>query len=84
MKILHTADWHLGQRLKNLLRDQEHQAFFEWLFDTINTEDIELLIVSGDIFVVIMELLKQHYKSNYLVDHRKQYYKQIRYKYRSG
>ena len=53
MKILHTADWHLGQRLKNLLRDQEHQAFFEWLFDTINTESIELLIVSGDIFDIM-------------------------------
>jgi exonuclease SbcD len=50
MKILHTADWHLGQRLKNLLRDEEHQAFFEWLFQTINDEGVELLIVAGDIF----------------------------------
>lgn len=53
MKILHTADWHLGQRLKNLLRDEEHQAFFEWLFQTINDEGVELLIVAGDIFDIM-------------------------------
>ena len=50
MKILHTSDWHLGQNFKGRTRESEHKAFLEWLLETITKENIDLLIVAGDIF----------------------------------
>ena len=50
MKILHTADWHLGARLVERDRLPEHAAFLDWLIDTLRTERIDALLVSGDIF----------------------------------
>lgn len=50
MRIIHTADWHLGKRLyeQDLLHDQ--RLFLEWLLAYIRSEAIELLLVSGDVF----------------------------------
>jgi len=50
MRILHTADWHLGKRLEQSERTDEHQAFLNWLIQTLQTEKIDVLIVAGDIF----------------------------------
>ncbi|MCP2043796.1 exonuclease SbcCD subunit D C-terminal domain-containing protein [Pontibacter sp. HSC-36F09] len=50
MRILHTSDWHLGQRLVNLERTEEHQHFLDWLLQTIETEKIEVLLMAGDVF----------------------------------
>lgn len=50
MKILHTADWHLGQRFLFNDREEEHQLALDWLLDTIHKEAVEVLIVAGDIF----------------------------------
>ena len=50
MKILHTADWHLGQLFHEYDRTFEHQAFLNWLLETIKAEEIEVLLVSGDVF----------------------------------
>ena len=50
MKILHTADWHIGQRLHERQRTDEHKDFLEWLLNTIQEHQVELLLVSGDIF----------------------------------
>lgn len=50
IKILHTSDWHIGRSLYNRKRYSEHQAFLDWLLATILKEEIELLIVAGDIF----------------------------------
>ena len=50
MRILHTADWHIGQRLYERPRLDEHRKFLEWLLKTIKCEKVELLLVSGDIF----------------------------------
>lgn len=50
MRILHTADWHLGKRLEQSERTDEHQAFLNWLIITLQTEKIDVLIVAGDIF----------------------------------
>ena len=50
MKILHTADWHIGKALhKHELRD-ELVLFFDWLLELIEKENVDLLLVSGDIF----------------------------------
>ncbi len=51
MKILHTSDWHLGRMLYSKKeRHHEHQAFLEWLLNTIKEQQIDLLIIAGDIF----------------------------------
>lgn len=50
MRILHTADWHLGKRLEQSERTDEHQAFLNWLIQTLQAENIDVLIVAGDIF----------------------------------
>ena len=50
MKILHTADWHIGQRLHERQRTDEHEKFLDWLLKTIQEHKVELLLVSGDIF----------------------------------
>lgn len=50
MKILHTADWHLGQKFIHFDREQEHTLALNWLIDLIKKEKVELLIVAGDIF----------------------------------
>ena len=50
MKIIHTADWHIGQRLHERSRLDEHQQFLDWLLKTIQKYNVELLLVSGDIF----------------------------------
>jgi len=52
MKILHTSDWHIGQIFKGESREEEHKKFFEWLRNVIEKENIDILIVAGDIFDV--------------------------------
>ena len=50
MKILHTADWHIGQKLHERSRLDEHEQFLDWLLETIQEREVDLLLVSGDIF----------------------------------
>ncbi|MFY8021121.1 MAG: exonuclease SbcCD subunit D C-terminal domain-containing protein [Bacteroidia bacterium] len=50
MKILHTADWHLGKRLEQYERTTEHQLFLDWLLNFIQAHSIDVLLVAGDIF----------------------------------
>ena len=50
MKIIHTADWHIGQRLHERSRLDEHKQFLDWLLETIQKYSVDLLLVSGDIF----------------------------------
>lgn len=50
MRILHTADWHLGARLIERERLEEHAAFFDWLLEVLRTEKVDAMLVSGDVF----------------------------------
>jgi DNA repair protein SbcD/Mre11 len=50
MKILHTSDWHIGRTLYGRKRYAEYEAFLNWLADLIERENIDALLVSGDIF----------------------------------
>lgn len=50
MRILHTADWHIGQMFHDHDRSYEHQQFLNWLLSTLVTEQIEVLLISGDVF----------------------------------
>lgn len=49
-KIIHTADWHFGQSFKQRSRVEEHQLFIHWLVQFIETENIDAVIIAGDIF----------------------------------
>ncbi len=50
MKILHTADWHIGQLFHEYDRSYEHQQFLNWLSITLQAQEIDVLLVSGDVF----------------------------------
>lgn len=50
MRILHTADWHLGARLVERNRLSEHAAFLDWLIETLRSEKMDALLLSGDVF----------------------------------
>lgn len=50
MNILHTADWHLGHRLMDEDRLEEFNFFLEWMIETIITRQVEVLLISGDLF----------------------------------
>ncbi|MGL4943126.1 MAG: exonuclease SbcCD subunit D C-terminal domain-containing protein [Thermoguttaceae bacterium] len=51
MKTLHTSDWHLGHTLYEHRRDDdEFVPFLDWLLQVIEREQIELLVIAGDVF----------------------------------
>lgn len=50
MRIIHTSDWHLGQNFYSKSRAAEHSAFLGWLLETAQTQQVDVIIVAGDIF----------------------------------
>lgn len=50
MKIIHTADWHLGDSFHGFDRTMEHEHFLRWLLEVISTEKPDALLVAGDVF----------------------------------
>lgn len=58
MKLIHTADWHLGQSFHGQERHAEHRAFLTWLLDTLVEREADALLVAGDIFDVVNPSLR--------------------------
>jgi DNA repair protein SbcD/Mre11 len=50
LRILHTADWHLGLRLYKKELQEEQRKFFAWLLHLIIEREIDVLLISGDVF----------------------------------
>ncbi|MDO4880041.1 MAG: exonuclease SbcCD subunit D C-terminal domain-containing protein [Capnocytophaga sp.] len=50
MKILHTADWHIGKKLHKYDLSEDFDLFIHWLISFIKEQKIDVLLVSGDIF----------------------------------
>ncbi len=50
MRILHTSDWHLGQKFIYFDREEEHRLALEWILELIDSKKVELVIIAGDIF----------------------------------
>ena len=50
MKLIHTADWHLGQTFFEYDRKMEHTQFLAWLREQIKTHNVEVVLIAGDIF----------------------------------
>ncbi len=67
MKILHTADWHIGKKLHKQELFADFELFINWLCKTITQGKIDLLLISGDVFDL----------ANPSSDARKQYYQAL-------
>jgi len=50
IRILHTADWHLGAALQGWSREAEHRAALRELVALAKARDVDAVIVAGDIF----------------------------------
>jgi exonuclease SbcD len=50
MKILHTADWHLGDRLGRIDRTADLRRAVERVAAYCEQEDVDVLLVAGDLF----------------------------------
>ncbi len=50
VKIIHTSDWHLGAKLHDQDRGEEHAAFLRFLLDALREERPDALVVAGDVF----------------------------------
>ena len=50
MRILHTSDWHIGHRLYEQHRIEEHRQFLDWLLTMLQENAVDVLLVAGDIF----------------------------------
>ena len=50
MKVLHTSDWHIGRTLYGRERYGEFEAFLDWLAGLVEKENIDVLLVAGDVF----------------------------------
>ena len=50
LKLLHTSDWHIGRTLYGRKRYEEFEAFMSWLAETIQQNEIDALLVAGDVF----------------------------------
>lgn len=50
MKIIHTADWHVGHELYGYDREEEFDYFFSQLSELLRAERPDALLVSGDVY----------------------------------
>ena len=50
MRILHTSDWHVGKVLKGRDRHDEHVAVLGSIVRAARDEDVDVVLVSGDLF----------------------------------
>jgi exonuclease SbcD len=50
MRILHTADWHVGKTVRGRSRADEHVAVLAELAAVADAEDVDLVLVVGDVF----------------------------------
>lgn len=50
MKILHTADWHLGKRLDRFSRLEEQILVMDEIVQIADEENVDLVLIAGDLF----------------------------------
>lgn len=62
MKILHTFDWYIGRTLYGRKRYEEFDAFLTWHAGKIQQNEIDALLVVGDVFdISAPQVLKNRY-----------------------
>lgn len=50
MRLLHTADWHLGKTLKGAPLIDDQKFIIDQIFDIIRDEKIDALLIAGDVY----------------------------------
>ncbi|GGK28825.1 exonuclease SbcCD subunit D [Salinarimonas ramus] len=50
VRVLHTADWHLGHTLAGYSREAEHRAALDALVEIAAREAVDAVVVAGDVF----------------------------------
>ncbi|MCF0064525.1 exonuclease subunit SbcD [Dyadobacter chenwenxiniae] len=50
MKILHTADWHIGKKLDNYSRLEEQRQVLDEICQIAENEKVDAVVVAGDLF----------------------------------
>lgn len=50
MKILHTADWHLGKRLMDYSRIEEQKNVLEEICNIAESENVDAVLIAGDLY----------------------------------
>jgi DNA repair protein SbcD/Mre11 len=50
LRILHTADWHLGRTLEGRSRLREQEQFLDELVSIVEEEKIDAVLMAGDVF----------------------------------
>lgn len=50
MKILHTADWHLGKKLDRFSRLEEQILVLEEIIEIADEKAVDLVLIAGDLF----------------------------------
>ncbi len=50
MRLIHTADWHLGQTFYEFDRSAEHRLFIDWLLQQLSVCKPDALLIAGDVF----------------------------------
>jgi len=50
VKLLHTADWHVGRNIKGRDRGPEHATVLAELAGVAASENVDLVLVAGDVF----------------------------------
>ncbi|HEX9804774.1 MAG TPA: exonuclease subunit SbcD [Candidatus Dojkabacteria bacterium] len=50
MKLLHTADWHLGKKLNNFSRFEEQIEVLDEICEIADKEEVNAVLIAGDLF----------------------------------
>jgi len=50
MKILHTADWHLGKKLEHFSRLEEQKNVLQEIIEIANQKQVDMVVIAGDLF----------------------------------
>jgi exonuclease SbcD len=68
MKILHTADWHLGKRLQEFSRIEEQRQVMDEIVRIADREQVDVVLIAGDLFDTynpVTEAVELFYRSLY-------------------
>lgn len=50
MRVLHTADLHLGRQFMGLSLEDDHEAVLSQIVETLVAEAVDVLVIAGDVF----------------------------------
>ena len=50
MRMLHTADWHLGRTLEGRSRQQEQEAILDEIVTIADKEKVDVILMAGDVY----------------------------------